>query len=677
MFSHFARLALVQLVVATWMYRSSSSAQLAIPDAKRLASLQSHGGQTKTAAIDMILQLQASGALEGNATERELRRDLAYEAESHAKTMTPYGTVVQTIDLGAPKLKHWEICHPFAWLWYLTHISTHFRDIMQSCIVGGRPLNLVIYADELVPGNPYRPEKSRTLMCIYWAFVEWPSWMLSRTFAWPCFSILRSKIIEDIPGRMTYLARVILRVFFPESGESMTTGILIESSSGPMLIKAQFAGWLADLVGHKEITEWKGHGGNVCCLGCDNLDSRITGVRSSGAIGLDCADCTKFDRRTPAKFNAIIDDLIEKKLTLGKTKFKVLQTEVGINYIPTGILFDETMRAIYRPVDHFIVDWQHTMCQDGVANTCIGMTLNLIKDQGFTLPHVRSFMMLCTMPSKYQHGKPVEGWLHKNRLKETTLGSFSSIVLNLLPIIWLFLEKYCTENAALVAVVRCFKLMYHICGILASGADAAPKYAARLRRMMKEFHELAVLLSFPLMPKIHHMHHIIDGMVWLGKLLSCFVTERKHRTIKDSALHVFRHIEHTVLADVINKQCHQVVEGTDLFNETFLVDARELSNGMLRSNKAVLAVGSMKANDIVWLKDARCGSVLMFYQVQDVIVISVNIFSDFMGDPAKFDERQAMQTFIDPRAILDVCTWFYDDELIIKVAIPPLFLVAM
>ena len=53
-------------------------------------------------------------------------------------------------------------------------------------------------------------------------------------------------------------------------------------------------------------------------------------------------------------------------------------------------------------------------------------------------------------------------------------------------------------------------------------------------------------------PKGHHQFHIIDGMLWVGKLLSCFVTERKHKMIKRCALYIFRNLEHTVLRDVVN-----------------------------------------------------------------------------------------------------------------------------
>ena len=658
------------------MSKSSSSNEL--PDAKRLAALQAVGKHTKTSAVQILMQLQSNGLLDGDAAATALKKDLQTATEMHANTMTPYGTVVQEIQLDAPKLPKWEICHPYAFLWHLTVISAGFQKIMHDITAAGtRTLRLIIYADELTPGNPYRPEKSRTLMCIYWAIVDWPSWMLSRTFAWPCFSILRSTIIHSLPGGMSYLARVILRIFFPVSGDSMDSGILIQSPSGPFIVKCKFVGWLADLVGHKEITEWKGHGGKICCLTCHNLQNEFRGTSDDGTIGLDCYDTDLFDVRSDADMYEIIDHMIEEKKTMQIGEFKKLQIDLGINYLPNGLLFDTTMRDIYYPTSHAIRDWQHTLCQDGVANLIIAMVMAWLKEYGFPHAHVRSFMMSCQLPSKY--GKPHENWLSDARLLGLALTSFSSIVLNLLPILFLYLEKYCADNPHLADIVRMFKLLYVICGVLSAGPDEATKYADNLRKMFEELHELMVKLEIHLKPKVHHMHHIVDGMVWLGKLLSCFVCERKHRTVKDSALHVFRHIEHTVLRDVVNKQCHQMECGIDLFKEMFLIDRRELqdASGVYRSRKAILHIGSVRSGDIAWLNDARCGCINMFFEVNDQIVVSINVYNNVDTEPAMFDERQFVNAFINPSEIVDVVTWYYSEPCILRVAIPPCYLMSL
>ena len=117
--------------------RSSSSSGLKEPPAKRLEllqSLQSVGKQTKTSTVKMLQMLQKRGALESDVSERQLRSDIQAAVESVGKTMTPYGTVIQQVRLDALGLRDWEICHPFAFLLYLTHhpISCTARQPMAA-----------------------------------------------------------------------------------------------------------------------------------------------------------------------------------------------------------------------------------------------------------------------------------------------------------------------------------------------------------------------------------------------------------------------------------------------------------------------------------------------------------------------------------------------------------------
>ena len=74
-------------------------------------------------------------------------------------------------------------------------------------------MRIIIYIDELCPGTPFRPEKSRTLQAIYWAFADWPQHVLQRTAAWPVSGTVRSTIVEMLPGGVAgFLHRVLLTI---------------------------------------------------------------------------------------------------------------------------------------------------------------------------------------------------------------------------------------------------------------------------------------------------------------------------------------------------------------------------------------------------------------------------------------------------------------------------------
>lgn len=645
-----------------------------------LASMHASGRTTKTATVQTLLQLQNAGLLNSEEDEQSLKRKMQTAVEEHSKATTDYGPLVQKIKIGDSKLEDWEVCHPCAFLAYMSSISATFCDVLKGCMANGRPLRLVIYGDEMIPGNPFRPEKARKLMCLYWTFVDFPAWMLTRSFAWPCFSILRSVVMDKLDGGFSYLARIILHYFFPATGDSLERGIVLKDTSGEaFVVKAIFAGWLCDLAGHKEMTSWKGWGGNVCCLECPKLDRRHRGpVTANGVFGIDCCDNSRFvqDDNTNPVWDAV--DAIAAAAAAGimkRTPFGKLETDRGFNHVPNGILLDMPLRRIYWPNKHTIRDWQHTLCSDGVGNTLIRQVLLLIEPRGTTVDHMKTFMSICHLPKKYGTVQPQE-WLGPNRLQANTIKSFSSVILNLVPLVFLFLEHFLGDDPAYADVLRMHYLFHIILGVLSTGPEEAPKHKDKLRLLIVEFHKIFARLSTSLKPKLHHFHHIIDGIEWLGKSLSCFVTERKHRIVKDSALYVFRHLEHTVLADIVNKQCHQFSTGVDLFKEQFLHMPRDVRGvpGFRQSTSAILRCGLLGKGDIVWFQNASCGRVIMFYEVGDWMFVHAEIFENINDEPSRLDENRSSKNFLDSRSVVDACAWFSPNPGEIKIAIPPIVL---
>ena len=73
--------------------------------------------------------------------------------------MTPYGKVLQRMDLGLAALPYWEYIHPMALLFYLAGLSITFASMMMECTVSGVPCNIIIYIDEITPGNPCGPRR--------------------------------------------------------------------------------------------------------------------------------------------------------------------------------------------------------------------------------------------------------------------------------------------------------------------------------------------------------------------------------------------------------------------------------------------------------------------------------------------------------------------------------------
>ena len=132
------------------------------------------------------------------------KRRLGNAKTRHANAATPYGSVVQAMEFPSWKLPRWEYAHPLSLLHYLSAVSAEFGELMAHLVMPCQPLNLIIYIDEIVPGNPLRHDTGRKLQAIYWAIGEWPQWLLQRSAAWPAYGSIRSSIVNDMEGGVWY-----------------------------------------------------------------------------------------------------------------------------------------------------------------------------------------------------------------------------------------------------------------------------------------------------------------------------------------------------------------------------------------------------------------------------------------------------------------------------------------
>ena len=134
--------------------------------ARSLAAVRS----TRAATTQVLKTLSKAGLLNDitvdETNESNIKRQIGEAAASHANAGTPYGPVVQSMEIGVEGCEHLEYVNPFAFLYYLSSISAAFSEMMRSVYVPGRPLRLIIYADGLEPGNPFRHERARHLRII-------------------------------------------------------------------------------------------------------------------------------------------------------------------------------------------------------------------------------------------------------------------------------------------------------------------------------------------------------------------------------------------------------------------------------------------------------------------------------------------------------------------------------
>jgi hypothetical protein len=465
---------------------------------------------------------------------------------------------------------------------------------------------------------------------------------------------------------------MVLTVFFPPTGHSFLNGVTIHVRNTPMIVTGIFAGFLADEKAHKELTGTKGASGSKPCITCQNVFNRVRqSALIAGTVCIACCDPALFQYNTNANIYEAYDYIAANPLDSD------LQQCLGVKYDPNGLLHDAHIRTIYKPVDHTLRDWQHTIVGGGVANVETARMFAALKDHGISLSVVTDFVLQFKLAKV--HGKVDPNWLSIKRLgkKWKSLQSFSSTLLSLIPILAMFLTEVVDgPSHPLYEHMQCFWRLRMIVGILQLGPSNAMQHVERLRQLIREHAELFIKL-YPghEKPKFHHLFHVVDNMLFLGKLLSCFVTERKHRTTKRCALFVFRSIESVVVKDMLSRQCEQIRSETEsIFSERYIVRSKlyNIAGSLIhRALGAVLPCGSVHASDFVWLNTNVVALVIAFWRADCADHISVQVETyKCLNDRATRWRTESRTIFVGSECIVSALIYAHTDASTLFV-VPP------
>jgi hypothetical protein len=245
-----------------------------------------------------------------------------------------------------------------------------------------------------------------------------------------------------MPGGVARLMKMILNVFWPPTGDSFMTGVTIHVRKTPIIVTGIFAGFLADEKAHKELTGTKGASGSKICITCHNVFNRVKdSALIPGTVCIACSDPGLFQYNTNASIYEAYDHIAANQHDPD------LQQCLGLKYDPNGLLHDTHIRTIYKPVDHTLRDWQHTIVGGGVANVECARMLAALGAHRIGLDVVLNFLLQFKLPKV--HGKVEASWLAKKRLgkKWKSLQSFSSPLLSLIPILAMFLFEVVDDPA--------------------------------------------------------------------------------------------------------------------------------------------------------------------------------------------------------------------------------------
>jgi hypothetical protein len=461
----------------------------------------------------------------------------------------------------------------------------------QAVPIVGPKARITLYFDEVTPGNNLRPDAGRSYLAVYWTFLEFPAWFRANQNGWFELCYIPVKVLWNIRGEHSKLTELLLAIFFPldtmsfnfaRTGMQVPIGIQPARPSAPPQANSQaspavglrrsrqptrpptrskaspavlprsqqptppptrskaspavgrwffflavFACFIADEKAVKQISMAKGASGRKPCLNCQNVVGRISpeDVPADGPlVHLICGDPARFVPHTPATLQSLYSYL------LGESRHR----RIGVDEVAAGfVVSDDSLLASPMAAEANLPfsiywDWMHCLvASGGVAQYELNQLLRRVAVL-CPLEHLDEFSKFVKLPERHRFDASFEERVQDN--DGSHIRAFASEMLSMFIIVGLFLDAVFAPLGLLEPEIKCFRLLARILYQFRRGDEVQ---VGLLRSLILEHHRLAVSL-YPevIRPKLHYLIHICECIERFGVLLSCFVTERKHRQSK-------------------------------------------------------------------------------------------------------------------------------------------------
>jgi hypothetical protein len=494
---------------------------------------------------------------------------------------TYYGTLLQDVSL--PNGECLVVSHPFAMLAYTLEkfepFWQFFKHRLSVCpCTPATPWNMVLYTDEIVPGNVLAPLTLRKTQAVYWTFLEFGSEALCHEDFWFCIASKRSSSINAIAGNMAKVVGELLKLFFPTEGHSLhpeAGGIQLNCHGESSRLFAIFGMMLQDGGAHKLIWMCKGDCGTKFCLLCKNALAlkSTTCIDDEPMLRANVIHENELDFATDDEVRGTVARLNGYKMSDNKGKFKLREQALGFTWGPYNMLSDPDLDHVVNPCQQFCHDWMHMMVASGLFQLVLHLLLEALEAAGIRNVYTlcKNYIMMCRWPIGFHSSNLHYFFADTKRSSNRKSGHFkcqASDAIAMAPILAYFVRTqfrradYATQSCdAFIALCDVLDLFTSV----ARGVVTPMMMRQRIHIFLDAF--VTAFGVDQMIPKCHWLLHFANHLVRWGTLLSCFVTERKHKMVKRYAndLDNTTQFERSVMAEVV---CHhlEALSNPSMFN---------------------------------------------------------------------------------------------------------------
>jgi len=437
-----------------------------------------------------------------------------------------------------------------------------------------QPFKLLLYSDEIVPGNPLGHTLSRKVWVFYASIVELGGSNLQKEIAWQCLCICRSSLVSKLQAGVSQIFAAILKIIF--CGDfNPSVGLTLKGPDGQhQKLFLSFGGMLQDGAANKFAWSIKGDAGSRFCILCKNLFAKTSLIMQDGeeilTSSMHKAHGLKFASNQDIKSS--IARLQRKKLEYTAEAFKDWEQACGFVYQEKSLLLDPDLQHVLNPANNFVHDWMHAILANGIMATILTLLLKTLEESKEFDAHdtFGNYLQKWTFPKalKLQPHSLFSKKRKKSNQEANTFKATASEFLGMYAILSFFMQtvlipaKHCVEACnVFIELGNLLDILQAIpiCSITPAHLQTAVEAffdAVETAHWVDSFHS-----------KFHWLVHLPAELEYLKCLPSCFCLERKHKAVKKfaQATSNLKNYEAGVLMDVVAQELYDLKERPGIF----------------------------------------------------------------------------------------------------------------
>lgn len=507
--------------------------------------------------------------LRSNETERSCKRKLQNEK-------FPTREHVQTCAVASPITSNMTDV-------FVADLSTYIHDLAARNgffiqLLGrtllkqaGNDLQLVLYYDEVVPGNVIAPDNQRKSYLVYASFKEFGEW-LTAPAAWLPVSVLRHKSLGSITGGLSSFMRTLIDCLQKQlSAKSIP--FRIDSGAYLLRVKREFI-FLQDEAALKAMLGIKGATGMKPCAKCKNVLYVLANNQAVHPYFTTISEHRqhRFDPMTDADQDEVLQFLRNEKVSRSKKKFEDLQTYAGFNLVEHGVLLCPEVRPTIK-LENCLYDPMHVYLARGLVGVELALFFNRLK-QTTSLGWSDFQQLVCASWTESSHKTKTAGNTSHRKAAtnerymnkaEHYKGSASELLM-ILPFLIFFVGHIVkpahghleNEVASMLAVLLATKLVNN------------GKKTQSLNTQALLAHQQEHLLFFGkaygvdnCRPKHHFQFHLGPQFQTHAIVMDCFACERKNSEFKSNVAPHVKKLTGFELSTLVTLLHRQLTHDTD------------------------------------------------------------------------------------------------------------------